>query len=175
MGQTGQTVTQCPLARRLHVDLTGPGGNPRSQLWMQGSKPGPIPQAKGQRSLPGTPLHPSTSRSYRCSCAAMCRESMMSRTASAICLARTVCCSNLVFTADWEMHSWNRRGSEGGRGHQGPPVSGQALAFTARDRAGRGREVQTLRYQNQKTHLKSPLKILKLKHPHLKAFCKSAP
>lgn len=39
----------------------------------------------------------------------MCRESMMRRTASAICLARTVCCSNLVFTADWEMHSWNRQ------------------------------------------------------------------
>ena len=33
----------------------------------------------------------------------------MRRTASAICLARTVCCSNLVFTADWEMHSWNRQ------------------------------------------------------------------
>lgn len=34
---------------------------------------------------------------------------MMRRTASAICLARTVCCSNLVFTADWEMHSWDRQ------------------------------------------------------------------
>lgn len=52
----------------------------------------------------------------------MCRESMMKRTASAICLARTVCCSNLVFTADWEMHSWNRQKLEGGGGHLGPTV-----------------------------------------------------
>lgn len=44
---------------------------------------------------------------YLCSCVATCTDSMMRRRASEICLARTVCCSNLVFTADWEMHSCN--------------------------------------------------------------------
>lgn len=45
--------------------------------------------------------------SHLCSWAATCTESMMSRKASEICLALTVCCSNFVFTADWEMHSYN--------------------------------------------------------------------
>lgn len=42
---------------------------------------------------------------HLCSWAAMCTESMIRRRASEICLALIVCCSNLVFTADWEMHS----------------------------------------------------------------------
>lgn len=84
------------------------------------------PQAGMRRSLPSTaPRGYTTFGSYRCSCAAMCRESMMRRTASAICLARTVCCSNLVFTADWEMHSWDRqevlREAEATRVHQPGP------------------------------------------------------
>ena len=100
---------------------------------------------------------------------------MMRRTASAICLARTVCCSNLVFTADWEMHSWNRQevpkeaeatSQEPGSGIQLP---GKWL--------GSAKEAQNLQTTGSKAHahLKSPLKILKLKHPHMKAFCKSAP
>lgn len=36
-------------------------------------------------------------------------------------------------------------------------------------------EPRSTRDQNQRTHLKPPLKVLKLKHPHLKALCKSAP
>lgn len=44
-----------------------------------------------------------------CSWAAMCTESIMRRRASEICLALTVCCSNLVFTADCEMHSYTQR------------------------------------------------------------------
>lgn len=46
------------------------------------------------------------SPTHLCSCAAMCTESMMRRRASEICLALTVCCSNLVFTADCEIHSY---------------------------------------------------------------------
>ena len=47
----------------------------------------------------------SDSGPHLCSCAATWTESMISRRASEICLALTVCCSNLVFTADWEIHS----------------------------------------------------------------------
>lgn len=43
---------------------------------------------------------------HLCSCAAMCTESIMRRRASEICLALTVCCSNFVFTADCEIHSY---------------------------------------------------------------------
>src|SRR4029434_1548653 len=49
--------------------------------------------------------HTPTGLPHLCSCAATCTESMMRRRASEICFARTVCCSNLVFTADWEIHS----------------------------------------------------------------------
>src|SRR4029434_8611577 len=49
--------------------------------------------------------HTPTGLPHLCSCAATCTESMMRRRASEICFARTVCCSNLVFTADWETHS----------------------------------------------------------------------
>ena len=112
--------------------------------------------------------------SYRCSCAAMCKESMMRRTASAICLARTVCCSNLVFTADWEMHSWNRQEvpREAEATSRGPG-SGSHCRDTAGESWG-GTDSRDARIKGH-AHLKSPFKILKLKHPHLKAFCKSAP
>lgn len=46
----------------------------------------------------------------------------------------------------------------------------QAVAFTARDRARESHHIP-----ESKTYLKSPLKILKLKHPYLKSFCKGAP
>src|SRR4029434_5022757 len=50
--------------------------------------------------------HTPTGLPHLCSCAATCTESMMRRRASEICFARTVCCSNLVFTADLEIHSY---------------------------------------------------------------------
>lgn len=50
--------------------------------------------------------------SHRCSWAATCTESMMRRTSSAICFALTVCCSNFVFTADWEIHSCRQKAAQ---------------------------------------------------------------
>lgn len=46
---------------------------------------------------------------HLCSWAATCTESMIWRRASEISLALTVCCSNFVFTADWEMHSYKSK------------------------------------------------------------------
>lgn len=81
----------------------GPGG----PLWSQGSrfcKPQPKIRPRFSFELP-SPNCGAKDPPHLCSWAATNTDSMMSRRASEICLALTVCCSNLVFTADWEMHS----------------------------------------------------------------------
>ncbi len=88
---------------------------------------------------------------HLCSWAAMCTESIIRRRASEICLALIVCCSNLVFTADCEMHSCkDTRIWESDR-HISTNDSLKAL----------------------NTHLKPSFKVLELKHSRLKAFSQS--
>lgn len=66
------------------------------------------------------------------------------------------------------------RGTERGRGHWPRARLWHPLPGTRLERAGEAQNRQTPG-SKACAHLKSPLKILKLKHPHLKAFCKSAP
>lgn len=93
---------------------------------------------------------------HLCSWAAMCTESMIRRRASEICLALIVCCSNLVFTADWEMHSCKHThiydSQTNTQTHTFKPI--------------------TLPKPNN-THLKTSFKVLKLKHSCLKTFSQS--
>lgn len=78
---------------------------------------------------------------------------MMVRRASEICLALTVCCSNLVFTADWEMHSCKQ----------------QQLR----------QQVEVRRWRTGlsslwSSHLEAPLEVLELKHSGLEALSQSS-
>lgn len=83
----------------------------------------------------------------------MLMVSMTALMASVICHARTVCCSNLVFTADWEMNSCSARG-------QAP--SNVYLAGVKR-------------LTGYCLYLKCSLKKLKLPQSVMESLCQSAP
>lgn len=91
---------------------------------------------------------------HLCSWAAMCTESMIRRRASEICLALIVCCSNLVFTADWEMHSCKH-----------------IRMWQSDKHTDTFKLINTPKPNN--THLKTSFKVLKLKHSRLKTFSQS--
>lgn len=84
---------------------------------------------------------------------AMLMASITALVASAICHARIVCCSNLVFTADWEMNSCG--------------VKGQARShiYLTTEKCLTGHFL----------YLKGSLKKLKLPQSVVKSFSQSAP
>lgn len=101
----------------------------------------------------------------------MCRESMMRWTASADLLARTVCCPNLVCPRLGDALLEQTRGAKGGEATSQEPGSAFPTA-----RTWPGAKGGTGSPDNRIKGSCSPqISNFKLKHPHLKAFGKSAP
>lgn len=132
----------------------------------------------------GSDLHPVPVRlcwslTHLCSCAAIWTESIIWRRASEICLALTVCCSNFVFTADCEMHSYEEQ-PHYRTGHKPKHLDTSAVQLKSiklsfiNEMNGMNLNQSPSTSYTWGSHLKSSLKILEFKHSGLKPLRESS-